>query len=543
MKLNLLETWSKYHEGEVPFDLPEGWRLVTHQMEVYEALRDPDIDVVFDTAMTGDGKTLAAILPAVYQRDTLDKALFAYPTNELIRDQFKQFGSWEKNLGFQLSRYALDSASLTAYAKEIDIHRNVALEDIAYLNDAVLTNPDIFVLLQRAHYDRQKTASARIAQTWLNQFRYIVLDEFHIFGTPQATTVLDAIAFSRASLGDKFASKFLFLSATPSGILVRKLENAGLNFREVKGQYQHGGADEKKYRRILHEVELELTENSGSVENWVVDNIEWIKSFFEEHRGTKGLILVNGLAVAKRTATFLRENFDGTVAENTSLTGKEEKEESLKADLVVATSTVDVGVDFSINLLIFESTDAGTFIQRLGRLGRHDGFEVYRAVALLPDWAVNKFPEHYTNGQAIDRETFFDTVRNKIYRKPQEFLSYVKRWGGVSAGIHHAKLNRYHYLTLRERYSEVAKRLLGSFAYPASLAEFKNHRSIIRDLEAFRGSSSIDAWVFDSEAGAVKSMSILRLLRTTDFKLIDESEARRVSENHDVAFHTSEIGL
>jgi len=37
------------------------------------------------------------------------------------------------------------------------------------------------------------------------------------------------------------------------------------------------------------------------------------------------------------------------------------------SDLVLGTSTIDVGVDFKINFLIFESESAGSFIQRLGR--------------------------------------------------------------------------------------------------------------------------------------------------------------------------------
>jgi len=78
----------------------------------------------------------------------------------------------------------------------------------------------------------------------------------------------------------------------------------------------------------------------------------------------------------KRLVPFLREQLQPvglTVGENTGLSGIGEKARSLAADLVVGTSTIDVGVDFKINFLIFESADSGNFIQRLGRLGRHQG--------------------------------------------------------------------------------------------------------------------------------------------------------------------------
>ena len=43
--------------------LPDGWTsLAWHQVETFNALSDPEIDVVFNTAMTGDGKSLTAYL-------------------------------------------------------------------------------------------------------------------------------------------------------------------------------------------------------------------------------------------------------------------------------------------------------------------------------------------------------------------------------------------------------------------------------------------------------------------------------------------------
>src|SRR5882757_3630449 len=61
-------------------------QLSQHQLETYRALISPDVDVVINTAMTGDGKSLAGLLPLlVRNRHTLT----FYPTNELLRDQFE----------------------------------------------------------------------------------------------------------------------------------------------------------------------------------------------------------------------------------------------------------------------------------------------------------------------------------------------------------------------------------------------------------------------------------------------------------------------
>lgn len=67
--------------------LPKDWLLSWHQAATLEALRDPNIDVVFNTAMTGDGKSLAAYLEVLQGECS---AIGLYPTNELARDQETQ---------------------------------------------------------------------------------------------------------------------------------------------------------------------------------------------------------------------------------------------------------------------------------------------------------------------------------------------------------------------------------------------------------------------------------------------------------------------
>jgi CRISPR-associated endonuclease/helicase Cas3 len=65
-------------------NLPHDWSLSWHQVETLKALRDPNIDVIINTAMTGDGKSLAAYLEVLQGEFS---AIGLYPTNELARDQ------------------------------------------------------------------------------------------------------------------------------------------------------------------------------------------------------------------------------------------------------------------------------------------------------------------------------------------------------------------------------------------------------------------------------------------------------------------------
>jgi CRISPR-associated endonuclease/helicase Cas3 len=327
----------------------------------------------------------------------------------------------------------------------------------------------------------------------------------------------------------------------------------------VRGNYDHDLResytdpklnDSKTHRRILHEAELELItsqQDRGGIEAWVSENLEIIVQFFKQHPESKGLLIVNSVFAAKKVVRILRSlpEFKLSVGENTGLTSLNVRRESENAQLIVATSTVDVGVDFAINFLIYESLDAGTFIQRLGRLGRHDGFSTYKAIALVPDWVREKFSKTYSDGVTIDRESFFKTVREDIYKKPQEFEGYLNRWGTALSSLRYIRLNKQkqQYQTLLENYTDKVKMLIGETPNWSKLRHLDEHKIIINDLESFRGSGQLDIWVYDPDTQAVTSMSLIRLLAGTDFMLISEDQARTFSDRLNHPFYKNKLGL
>ena len=66
---------------------------------------------------------------------------------------------------------------------------------------------------------------------------------------------------------------------------------------------------------------------------------------------------------------------------------------------------------------------------------------------------------------------------------------------------------------------------------------------IIQDLSTFRGSGQLDIWIYDPDTNAVKSMSLIRLLAGTDFELISEKEAQKISESLQEPFYKKNLGL
>ncbi|MEO8893872.1 MAG: type I-D CRISPR-associated helicase Cas3', partial [Coleofasciculaceae cyanobacterium] len=131
--------------SETPKDvnLPDGWSLSWHQAETFEALQDSSVDVVFNTAMTGDGKSLAAYLPAMTNRTW---TLAMYPTNELARDQEKQVRGYKEKFNPQNDPqiYRLNAAILEDFIEVKKLSSKlIGLEDRATNSEILLTNPDI----------------------------------------------------------------------------------------------------------------------------------------------------------------------------------------------------------------------------------------------------------------------------------------------------------------------------------------------------------------------------------------------------------------
>jgi CRISPR-associated endonuclease/helicase Cas3 len=367
--------------------LPAGWDgLSQHQVETYEALKDPTIDVVFNTAMTGDGKSLAAFLAAVTNRTY---TLAMYPTNELARDQEKQVRGYKALFKPENDPqiYRLNAAILEDFIATNKLSSKLAgLCDRADNSEILLTNPDIFHYIHDFRYLRRNKEGKgdnpdRLFAKIDDNYKLFIFDEFHIFSSPQIASVINAILLIKHTLPGK---KFLFLSATPNDLLEEFLSKAGLKHRIIdpvkQGGYRFAAGD--NWRQISYPINLsfpqKLEPNLRSSYNWIVENAETtILKFFQDNPGSKGAIILNSIAAVKTLVPKFKAIFEPLglkVRENTGLTGETEKSKSVEdADLLLGTSTIDVGVDFRINFLVFEAADAGNFIQRFGRLGRHKG--------------------------------------------------------------------------------------------------------------------------------------------------------------------------
>ncbi len=547
--------------------IPNGWSLSWHQGETLKALRDPNIDVVFNAGMTGDGKSLAAYLQVLLGELS---AIGLYPTNELARDQEIQIKRYiEEFQPKEKPRVArLSGADLEIYTENEGLKKGAAITTLTNQREAFLTNPDIFHYLHHGAYIIHGDSPDKLWGRIDKDFDLFIFDEFHVFAAPQIASIINTMLLIRCTNRHK---KFLFLSATPDKHLISRLQEAGFWCQEInpleQKKYQFPETLEKEqelqtqeWRQVARAISLNfipLSPDFKASETWLRENSNFILARFKQYPGSKGAIILNSIAAVKRLTPFFQEilqPYGLTVGENTGLSGKGEKERSLAADLVLGTSTIDVGVDFKINFLIFESSDAGNFIQRLGRLGRHGGyekdgqkikFENFTAFALVPNFLVERLfqlelPPLKVNS-ICDRPTLQHIIREQ-YRQINDFHGYYRRWGAVQSFWLYYKLGdrtiQKQYAQSREKFQEACEQVfettlksaagrIQAWAKDWQQISGKSGNPIAEDAASFRGSSPLQCGLYDlteeNEADRFKTYDLTGILSNLDIEVWTEA--------------------
>ena len=543
--------------------LPAHYNLRQHQAQTWQAFSNSDADVIFDTALTGDGKSLAGQLPMLVD----DRfALLLYPTNELIRDQVKQVERYLADFGRKRSHQVVYSERITEEVEKYDgaLSRSSALLGWLKNRDYILSNPDLFHLMSSYNYGSDQN-KREFAYQIPSNFQYLLFDEFHIFGPPQVISVVNIMNYHKVAF-PHHRLKYVFLSATPSRNFRTLLEKSGFQMKVVEGSYSPIPAQGYTAEPIVQPARLHLHSlTDGGAYTWAEEHLAEIIDFFRTNKCAKGVFIVNSVATAKRLVSYYRQELQDKrillVGENTRLTNPKERLDAMEnpdVQLIIATSTVDVGVDFKINLLIFESSGSGTFIQRLGRLGRHryPGWNEYRAYALLPDWTVDRFASHFADEIEVDRVEFLARVREQeefsivkdgeatikpIFQPDQEYRHYTTCWGGLQTAhivISTEKISKQWNSDFVEElhqqynkvYSPTTKKdwISSQMGRYRGIANDELDHKILLELNTFRGRSPLDCGIFDTTDGCFKTYNLIFLLANTVFRPISEAQFKKM---------------
>ncbi|MCS6959177.1 MAG: type I-D CRISPR-associated helicase Cas3' [Pseudanabaenaceae cyanobacterium SKYGB_i_bin29] len=516
--------------------------LSRHQAETCAAILSKEYNVIINVARTGDGKSLAAYLPALLDRQF--RIMGLYPTIELAADQARQQEDYHQLFGFRPEEtvkrvehlYGAELARRSAGGSKF-----VELLTAIQNKPILLTNPDIFHYITHVFYRNPAYSGQKLIAS-LSRFPDLwVVDEFHIFAAHQETALLNSILLLRALYDNPDRPRqFLFTTATPKETWLNLLIKTGLKLKRVEGHYTDVPCS--GYRQISQGINLEFISltTEQNAEEWIQSNQERIAIYLQTEKRGRGLVILNSVAAVRRLANKLHMtgieiiNVTGQTDTQQRATNRRILLESDKPVLVLATSAVDVGVDFAIHLLIFEMADLSTFIQRLGRLGRHAGFSHYQGIALIPPstpWIEARLREQFTEGASYKRDEFQEKMAD-VLEDRQDYGDYRRRWGGLQMeGLVEQLLtlseDRSVIRPVIDTFLETVKSIYGedSDCYRKqwyAIGQEKVGNLIQQELLRFRGSSDLQVGVWDRHQ--FYTYDLLRLIPHIKGRKIDRSE-------------------
>lgn len=518
--------------------------LSLHQVETCVKLLYGEVEIVFNTSATGDGKSLAAQLAGLL--NSKFRTILLYPTIELVIDQEEQASGYCEEFNLDASRRVdtLYGAELARRVEEAAKgNKFKELSKVIERKSVILTNPDIFHLVTHFRYYNPAYDRAWLPLLFARNPDLYVGDEFHIFGVHQEAAILNSLLLIRYNRPRKRPMKVLFTSATPKPNFIKKLQQAGFQVAEVKGNYK--SEPTPGYRQILQSVNLEFVqlERESDALTWLKEQAATIKEILTAEGRGRGLIILNSVAQVSRVVRELQAIFREEQVKVREISGRIDRQERTviknelknaeQSVLVVGTSAVDVGVDFRIHLLIFEASDSATFIQRLGRLGRHPNFSAYQAFVLLSGrtpWIMARLNEKLTPGQTVNRTDFREIIED-AFDPPAEFEQYRAYWGALQAQgmLQNMTGNKEVSAVIKPLQEKIANDL--RLVYGERLDKKRGHwfalgndsvgKAVQEELLRFRGGSDLQAAVWDDSR--FYTYDLLRLLPYAEVEIIDRN--------------------
>ncbi len=276
--------------------------------------------------------------------------------------------------------------------------------------EIVFTNPDILFLILALRYHAEPFEALRRYET-------LILDEFHLYQGVELAHALVMVALAR---GFGIFRRLILLSAMPHPevrtLLDRAVEPAVIDSQAPAGSDGFGGEQTgaagqppAHWRTAVHAVEVTPVQVAGGdpVE-MLLPRVVALKPELERLRGDTpdddylpGVVIVNSVLNAIRLEDRLVESgfSRDSLAIIRGLSHREIRDRRGKL-LALGTSAIEVGVDFRCNYLLFEASEAASFLQRFGRVGRHGSGT---AIALVPP---NAFQGMSALPSEVDRATF-----------------------------------------------------------------------------------------------------------------------------------------
>lgn len=503
------------------------FQLVNQTLERRETL------CLFLVTPTGSGKTLASYAHSILNGEP---ALGVYPTNELVADQERTLNPEYEALG-KNRVLRVDSAELDRWQIDFDLDRHSeTLETLLHWQPVLLTNPDILFYLFFGLYQGQPGIAQRLFTRFSDIYSTFIFDEFHLYNIKQVTDVAFLVG-TLQRLNPGRGRVFIFASATPSSPVIPLLEKLGLRIELV----ENPSSETPQAKTVAQPLQLTLM--SADLDRWqgtdtFMESIKVVNAFWQAHPQGRLVAIFDAVAGAIEVARFFRNQSPNlTVGEVHGLSSQKARKAATEQQVTVGTSTIEVGIDFKgdreKDFLIFEARTSGQFIQRLGRVARHEKSLTIpnRALALLPPYVCNFLSSKLARRPSISRKELYEVVE-EAYTQPEDFQGYLRK---------HAPAELYAAIRFirpmfqpddRPRKNQALEELLTVLTgLPPGQAAARHRsyeeRKILAPLLTFRG-AEFEAAILDDRRNdtgfPAKRYNLLFLIRRGKFDEIDKTQ-------------------
>ncbi|MBD2268675.1 type I-D CRISPR-associated helicase Cas3' [Anabaena sp. FACHB-1391] len=402
-----------------------GSQPLQHQIDVFEKLKNADI--ILDLAPTGTGKTKAGLTVLLHQ--PTKSAVYIAPTNALIEQQTEAAQKFVKDANLphvvksasakEIKNWPSDKVGNRPGEKLYNVLRNPAtiFSDIGANTPILLvTNPDIFYYATFFAYNRLDKGN--IASGFYTKFSTVIFDEFHLYDAKQLVGMLFYLAYSHVFKFFQYGRKVVLLTATPEPaceLALENLQNAGVRIARIDGEANNG-----QLLPSQTAVNLELRPKPDTKEEWITEIAAEVVKRFQYKPNENGAVILDSLDNINRLSDLLKQQgLSEHIGRITGPAPKKDRHSAMQRQIILATSTVDVGFNFertpeptrqNLDWLIFSARDRSAFWQRIGRVGRVLGKSETNidseAIAYLPAeaWEQNITSLDTTGGRAAIKE-------------------------------------------------------------------------------------------------------------------------------------------
>ncbi len=392
----------------LPTDLAQAFMKQTlqHQVDVYKAAETNDI--ILDRAPTGTGKTKAGLSVLHHNRDR--NAVYIAPTNALIEQQTEAAEKFVRDAGLPHIVKAASAKDIKSWRDDLVGKRsgeklyNVLREPATIFPECgggrpilLVTNPDIFYYAAFFQYDPKDRSN--IASVFYSSFATIIFDEFHLYDAKQLVSLFFYLALSKVFGYFQYNRKIVLLTATPEPACeeaLRVLKQSGVRVSDfINGESQTAHLTPSQTAVSL-EIRKQL-DRDALISEIASEVVQRLKNYADRN----GAVILDSKYTLDGLAKELRaRGLENICWRITGSTPMEQRQKAAQKQVILATSTVDVGFNFereveperqNLDWLIFSTRDRFSFWQRLGRVGRVLGKKQTdipsEAIAYLPEQA------------------------------------------------------------------------------------------------------------------------------------------------------------